>query len=148
MFTRTSWWSAAVPALVVGVLLSAANLPRYRHLAREGVRVDGVVTTACEDGFLRFTFEAAERTWPGRNRAWRAGVECAGLTPGARVPVYYRPGNPAEHAATSDPAALMRAEITIVAALTAVALAAGVAMVWRRRRRMAGEVFSALLDQP
>ena len=48
MRTHTSWWSATVPALVVGVLLSAANLPRYRHLAREGVRVDGVVTTTCE----------------------------------------------------------------------------------------------------
>jgi hypothetical protein len=148
MFTRTSWWSAAVPAIVVGVALSSANLPRYRHLAQEGVRVDAVVTSGCEDGFFRFTFEAGQRTWPGRNRASRAGVNCAALVPGARVPVYYRPDAPAEHAATRDPAALARQEVLMVAAFTIVALAGGVAMVWLRRRRMTAKVFSHLLEQP
>ena len=137
-----------VPAIVVGALLSYANLPRYRHLAREGSRVDGVVTSGCEDGFFRFTFEAGERTWPGRARAWRAGVDCAALTVGARVPVYYRPGNPAEYAATNDPAALVRQEILIVAAFTAVMLAGGVAIEWRRRRKRAERVFSSLMEEP
>jgi hypothetical protein len=147
MFTLRSWWSAVVPALFVGVMLSSANLPMYRRLAQEGIRVDGVVTSGCEDGFFRYTFEAGQRTWPGRNRAWRAGVECAALTPGAPVPVYYRPGNPAEHTATSDPAALARQEIVIVAALTVVALAGGVAIVRTQRRRQAAKVFSALMEQ-
>ena len=148
MFRLRSWWSAVVPALVVGAVLSIANLPKYRRLAQEGVRVDGVVTSGCEDGFFTYTFEAGQRTWPGRNRAWRAGVECAGLTPGTRVPVYYRPDNPAEYAATTDPAAMARQEIIIVAAFTAVMLAGGVAIVWTRRRKLAETVFSSLMEKP
>src|SRR5713101_2476020 len=62
-------------------------------------------------------FKVEGRTWAGRGRAWRVGLQCAKLTPGRQVPVNYLSGDPTRNAATRDPHALARHELLLIGAL-------------------------------
>lgn len=128
---------AVLPSAALTLLLLSANWPTYRKLASVGVPAEGVVTsTGCETGGrFAFVFEAEQQTWAGHGRAWRVGMSCASLTPGRQVPVYFVPGSPEDHAATTDPEALSRQELLIVVAFGVASLVAVVLLLWSQGRR-------------
>ena len=63
-------------------------------------------------------------------------MSCASLIPGRQIPVYFVPGSPEGHAATTDPGALSRQELLIVVAFGAVSLVAVVLILWSQARRV------------
>jgi hypothetical protein len=128
---------AFLPALALTAFLLSANWPTYRRLASRGTPTRGLTTsTECETGGrFTFTFEAEGQQWSGHGHARNVGLDCAQLTPGREVPVYFLPGDPARHAATNDPHQLARVELIIVGAFGLVALLACAFFVRARARR-------------
>lgn len=128
---------ALLPALALGAFLLSANWPTYRQLAARGVPTPGQVTsTACgTGGSFTFVFDAEGERWAGKGRARNVGLDCALLTPGRQVQVYFVPGEPRRNAATNDPRRLARNELVVVAAFGLVTLLACGLLVRARSRR-------------
>jgi hypothetical protein len=131
--TATAWFwlFPALPALFVLVVLLNARAITYSRLEDEGVVTRGVFEqSACDEGRFTYRFEAGGRTYTGRARAWRYGVNCIEVIAGQPVMVAYLPEDPTRNAATRDPRRLYMQELTIVGGLTVVCYLACLGIVW------------------